>query len=99
MGFVVLRLLKGLEEGPLRVPVPRIRRRAPRPAAEGSELGLAPGVSVGGTTYVPEPAGDGILTAAEPASPSIRKRGKKPRKRKRRDVELDLMPHISDAPR
>jgi len=32
-------------------------------------------------------------------SARIRKRGKKPRKRKRRDVELEVMPHISDAPR
>ena len=98
LGFVVLRLLKGLEEAPLRVPVPRLRRRTPRPAAEGSEQGLAPGVSVGGTTYVSETPADGILSP--PESPATaRKRGKKTRKRKRRDVELEVMPHISDAPR
>jgi hypothetical protein len=99
LGFVVLRLLKGLEEMPLKVTVPRLRRRVTRPAAEGAEVGLTPGVGVGSTTYVAEPAGDGILSTTEPTSPSVRKRGKKTRKRKRRDVELEVMPQISDAPR
>ena len=99
LGFVVLRLLKGLEEMPLRVPVPRLRRRTTRPAVEGSEIELAPGAAVGSTTYLDEPAGAGMLTPTEPASPPVRKRGKKTRKRKRRDVELEVMPQISDAPR
>ena len=96
LGFVVLRLLKGLEEAPLRVTVPRLRRRAPRPAtSEPAEASSAADGSLAGTSYAPEAPEAGILS--EPESPR-RKRGKKTRKRKRRDVELETMPQISDAP-
>jgi putative Mg2+ transporter-C (MgtC) family protein len=101
LGFVVLRLMKGVEELPARVRVPRfrLRRQASRPAAEGVEQGLRPGVSVGGTTYVPDVAADGILVP--PEATRARKRGGKKRqkqKRKRRDAERESMAQISDAP-
>ena len=98
LGFVVLRLLKGLEEAPLRVPVPRIRRRTARSTSlDATQAASAPEVALGGTGYAPEAPEDGILSAPEPSKPS-RKRGKKTRKRKRRDVELETMSQISDAP-
>ncbi|HET7769393.1 MAG TPA: MgtC/SapB family protein [Chloroflexota bacterium] len=94
LGFVVLRLLKGLEEAPLRVPVPRLRRRTVRTAAE-PELPLDGALT--STTFAPEAPEAGILSAPETPS-QRRKRGKKTRKRKRRDVELESMSQISDAP-
>ncbi len=53
LGFTVLRLLKGLEEAPERLRLPRWRRRVARPQAAGAEQGLRPGVSVSGTGYAP----------------------------------------------
>lgn len=95
LGFVVLRMLKGLEEAPLKVPVPRLRRRAHR-AAESGEPSVTPDVSVDGPAFSLDAQPAGILSP--PETPAPRKRGKKTRKRKRRDVELETMPQISDAP-
>jgi putative Mg2+ transporter-C (MgtC) family protein len=100
LGFVVLRLMKGLEEAPLRVRVPRLsrlRRRPTHTAAEGAEEWLPPAVAAVGTTFVPTDSASGILQAP-PEKVRRKARGKKVRKRKRRDAEFEAMAQISDAP-
>jgi putative Mg2+ transporter-C (MgtC) family protein len=112
LGFAVLRLLKGFEEAPLRVALPRLRARSGRRPAEGAEIGLPAGVGVGGPTYGQEPVSAGILSDGQEqeeapgqrlhvrASSSAQRkaRRKKAGKDKRRDAELESMAHISDAP-
>jgi putative Mg2+ transporter-C (MgtC) family protein len=102
LGFVVLRLMKGLEDAPARVRVPRLRfrRRAARTsigaavaAAEAEQNAAIVALSPAG---VPESDTDGILGA--PDLPKRRKRGKKRQKRKRRDAEREGLVQISDAP-
>jgi putative Mg2+ transporter-C (MgtC) family protein len=104
LGFVVLRLMKGLEEAPLHVRVPRLSRlrrrttRAPAEApAEGEEEWLPPAVAAVGPTFVPTDSASGILQAP-PEKVRRKARGKKVRKRKRRDAEFEAMAQISDAP-
>lgn len=99
MGFVVLRLMKGIEEAPARVRVPRLRRRHARPEPMPAPEPPPPMVSALGPASVPDAEPDGILQAPERSKPP-RKGGKKRQKekRRRRDAERESMVQISDAP-
>ena len=100
LGFVVLRLMKGLEEVPVRVSVPRLsrlQRRSARPSAEAETEWVPTPLDAVSPTSVTEPPTDGMLEA-EPEKRRRKAGRKKPRKRKRRDAEREAMAEISDEP-